>query len=68
MGNPLAIVNHSNPAWYCKNCKRSSNILYIVGNKNYCENCVSDKNRKNAKYVNQNREVLDIGSHKSHSL
>lgn len=55
-----AIVNKSCPAWYCKRCQDTSNILYIHGKMKYCEHCVPDIIKNQAVYMNQNREQIKI--------
>jgi hypothetical protein len=56
-----AIVNPSNPAWFCKTCCKAHHILYRVSrNENYCPSCVPDEVKEKAEYVNQIGEPVTI--------
>jgi exosome complex RNA-binding protein Csl4 len=54
-----AIVIYAKPSWYCERCANSSQVLYIDGEKRYCENCVDAETKSKAKYYNQNQEEID---------
>lgn len=53
-----AIVIKTKPAWYCKGCNDSSHVLYMDGDKRYCEKCASNEIKQQAKYFNQNGEEI----------
>lgn len=55
----LAIVAQNNN-WYCKNCKREHDVLYLVKkDEGYCSLCVPKSIKDKCKKVNQNREEIE---------
>lgn len=57
-GKIKAILNRSNPAWFCERCKKEHHILYIDGNQRYCERCVPEEVKNTAEYCNEIFEVI----------
>lgn len=54
-----AIVIKAKPAFYCKSCKDTSQVLYINGRFRYCSKCVPTDIREKAVYYNQNGEEIE---------
>lgn len=55
----IAIITYSKPAFFCKRCSLSSQVLYMDGDERYCESCASNDIKSKAKYYNQNQEEVD---------
>jgi hypothetical protein len=54
-----AIKSDVYPAWYCKECHKAHQILYVNGADHYCPNCLPEELKKEPiHYINQNREHI----------
>lgn len=54
-----AIVIKTKPAFYCKSCSDSSQVLYIDEDKRYCEKCVPEGVKQQSRYYNQIGEEIE---------
>lgn len=56
MRNKIVSVIHNQ--FFCKNCKKATNIIYKVGGLTYCEDCVPEE-LKDLPAIDCNREPIE---------
>ena len=44
--------------WWCKSCKRASEVIIKVGNQSFCDECIPEQFKDKLVTVNQNREEI----------